>query len=105
MEPYCDNPILYGYTGLLAYSLWEQFNAIIKENESKQEPEIYRPPKRKNSSKKYVPPREKSKRKRNAEEENKEVLVVGMSSLEPCWKKKLIFFNLNVGLDEQFMEQ
>ncbi|CAI2171259.1 17853_t:CDS:10 [Funneliformis geosporum] len=43
MEPYCNNPVLHGYTGLLAYSLWEQLNIMIKENESKHK--IYKPPK------------------------------------------------------------
>ncbi|CAG8617269.1 11652_t:CDS:10 [Funneliformis mosseae] len=71
MEPYCNNPVLHGYTGLLAYSLWEQLNTMIKENEPK--PEIYKPPKRKNSSKKHIPPREKLKRNRNDYKEEIEI--------------------------------
>ncbi|RIA96532.1 hypothetical protein C1645_372536 [Glomus cerebriforme] len=67
-EPYCNNPLLYGYAGLISYSLWEQLNAKFK----KPEPERveYKPSKRKNASKNITPPRERPKRKRNVDEKD-----------------------------------
>ena len=68
---------MYGYAGLLSYSLWEQLNAAFKA-ESK-EPKIvnYKPPKRKNASRKIIPPREGSKRRRHADEKKDDFIEFG----------------------------
>ncbi|CAG8559619.1 541_t:CDS:2, partial [Cetraspora pellucida] len=31
-QPYKDNPLIFGYTGMLAFALWEQINAIINDS-------------------------------------------------------------------------
>ena len=61
---------MYGYAGLLAYSLWDQLNVIINEESGNYKPTI-----RNNASKKVLPPR--GKRKRNSDETREGQIEVG----------------------------
>ncbi|GES93267.1 hypothetical protein GLOIN_2v1685305 [Rhizophagus clarus] len=101
-EPYCNNPLLYGYAGLISYSLWEQLNVKFK----KSEPEVvgYKPQKRKNASKMILPPRERSKRKRkrNADEKDDDFIEVDdqiMDQHQRYYENSLRNFRMSLDMD------
>ncbi|RGB31786.1 hypothetical protein C1646_242132 [Rhizophagus diaphanus] len=99
-EPYCNNPLLYGYAGLISFSLWEQLNAKFK----KSEPEVvgYKPQKRKNASKIILPPRERSKRKRKVDEKDDDFIEVDdqmMDQHKRYYENSLRNFRMSLDMD------